>query len=139
MPTIGTVWDRISSVVATQGYARARTPFDFDLQPDTKLDKVFHMTSERSATDGYLGGDQGESHAFSIVLAQRVARDPWGAARQLKVDMDAIEQAVLADYAAYDYNVQDNGVSSDCRQPSADADFVIGKLGLGVEFDRLMP
>ena len=139
MPTLGTVWDRVSSLVAAQGYVRATNPFDFDQQPETKLDKVYCQSSTRRTTEGYLGGDQGETHEFEIYLAQKTARDPWGAVRQLKADMDLVEQAVAGDDAAFDYHLLDDGVSSDCRAPTQTANFAVGQLKLAVAFDRIMP
>ena len=136
--TLGTVWDRISALVVAQGYVRSTDAFDFDMQPDGKHNKAFCLSSERGGTDGYLGGDQAETHVFTIYLAQRISRDVWGAVRQLKADMDAVEAAVAADYATYDYNLQDDGVSSECRTPPDTADFVVGQLQLSIEFDRIM-
>jgi len=141
MSTIGIVWDRVNSLVVAQGYVRSHDPFSFDYQPDTKLDHIYHIRSSRVGTEGMLGGDQTERHAFTVFLAARAKRDPYGAVRQVKVDMDLIEQALLADEssATYGYYVIDDGVSSDCQlPPSTDADFVVGQLALVVEFDRLL-
>jgi hypothetical protein len=139
--TIGIVWDRVNSLVTAQGYARTTDPFSFDYQPDTKLDHVFHFQSARQGAEGIMGGDQTEKHQFTIFLAQRAKRDAYGAARQLKVDMDVIEAAMLGDVSntALDYYVPDDGVTSDCRlPPSTDSDFVIGQLSVQVEFDRAL-
>ena len=140
MPTIGTVWDRINALVVAQGYALSHDMFDFDTQPDTRLDQIYYVTSARAGTEGFLGGDQDELHAFQIFLASRTRRSSAGAARQLKVDMDLIEAAILADdtNATYDYFVTDDGVQSDCRLPAKDADFVIGRLAMTVQFAHVM-
>lgn len=141
MSTIGIVWDRISTIVATQGYVRSHDPFSFDYQPDTKLDHVFHFRSERVRTDGYLGGDQSEQHTVTVFLATRSKRDPYGAVRQMKVDMDLIEQTLLGDASneTLGYFVIDDGLASQCQlPPSTDADFVIGQLVAQIEFDRLL-
>ncbi|MBM6683987.1 hypothetical protein H6A06_08980, partial [Collinsella intestinalis] len=53
--TIGLIWDRVNTVVATQGFRRAQAPFGFDSQPDTTLDTAYYLTSERIETDGYIG------------------------------------------------------------------------------------
>lgn len=140
MPTIGTVWDRMHILVAAQGYALSRDAFDFDIQPDSKLDTVYFIKSARMSTAGFLGGDQDEQHLFEIYLAARTKRQSTGAARQLKVDMDLIEAAVLGDdtNATYDYFVTDDGVSSLCQAPATDADYVIGRLSMTVQFAHEM-
>jgi len=135
--SIGLLWDRLSTIVIAQGFARARTPFDFDQQPDTMLDLAFHMKSERVGTEGYLGGDQAEQHEVSIYLCRRIKRDAWGAARQLKADMDAIESVVVRDYPNYDYVVIDDGVSASIRDPGPDQNFVIGLVQFKMDFDRV--
>lgn len=141
MSSIGVVWDRMSSVVVAQGYVRTADPFDFDFQPDTKLDHVFHLRSSRVGTEGYIGGDQGETHRLSIFLAQRAKRDAWGAARQLKVDMDLIEAVLLGDETneTFGYFVLDDGVQSESQLPAGgEADFVVGKIDATILLDRLL-
>ena len=136
--TIGALWDRLIAVVIAQGFAKARTPFDFDRQPDGTLDQAFCLSSVRDSTQGYLGGDQAEQHTVTIYVARRIKRDDWGAVRQLKADLDAIEAVVCTDYANYDYVVVDDGVTNDVKEPSASEDYVVGRLRLKVDFDRMM-
>jgi parallel beta-helix repeat protein len=138
LTTIGAIWDRLSSIVVAQGYTRSRNPFDFDQQPDSRLNLVFHMASSRSGTEGYLGGYQGELHRVDIFLARRAKSDPWGAARQLKVDMDLVEATVLADSPTEDYILQDESVESEIRDPGPDDDYVVGRLSFTVDFDAFV-
>lgn len=138
--TLGTLWDRLLLVVEAQGFVRANSPFDFEQQPDTKLDRVYHTISERVATDPYIGGDQGQAHRFTFYLAIRTKRDGWGSARQLLADLEALEAAMLADETGAgtgaEYYIHDDpGPTHELRQPVG-SDYVIGRLELVAEFDR---
>ena len=142
MSTIGIVWDRINTLASTQGYTRSHDAFDFQSQPDTKLDRVYRLETSRVGTSGYRGGDQEEQHMVTLFFAQRARRDSYGAERQLKVDMDLVEQALLQDEAdaGLGYFVDEDGVQSSCGlPPGADADFVIGRLEARLVFDRILP
>lgn len=136
--SIGALWDRIGVIATAQGFRRALQPFDFDLMPDGMLDQSYHLSSERASTQGYLGGDQAEQHSVSIYICRRIKKDAWGAARQLKVDLDALEAVLVTDYANYDYVVVDDGIQSDIRDPGLNEDFVVGRLTATVDFDRIM-
>jgi len=135
--TLGTVYDRVNSIVADQGFTRAKEPFSFDMQPAQQIDQTYYVESERDDTIGYFGGDQGESHRFQIWLARKRKTDPHAAARQLKVDMDLIEAALYGDSATFDYQVLDDSVTSDVGLPSEnDEDHVVGELVATLDFDR---
>lgn len=134
--TIGLVFDRINSVVAAQGFVRSTDPFSFDRQPAANLDATFYVHTERDGGNGYLGGAQCEEHQVEVWMARKVYRDANGAHRQLKADMDLIEGVVIDDWAAFWYDVQDDSVDSDCRLPQPEASYVVGRLGMMVEFDR---
>ena len=134
--TIGVLWDRVVALTLAQGYVQANEPFNFDLQPSQALDRMFVISSDRVGTEGYMGGDQAEQHQFVVFLAQRVKRNGWGAARQLKVDLDTLEQAIGDDYPAYDYHLLDDRIESQVQPPAADRDFVIGRLQATLEFEH---
>lgn len=134
--TLGTLWDRVNSVVVAQSYVRAATPFDFEQQPDGRLDRCYHCTQLRESTEGYLGGAQNQQHTFTIFLGLRVKRDPWGAYRQLLADMEALESALLDDEDGQEYYIHDDpGPQHELRQP-VEGDYVIGQLQFTAEFDR---
>jgi hypothetical protein len=137
--TIGPVFDRINSVVASQGFVQSRDPFSFDRQPDKQLDQCFRVESTRSYTGGYFGGDQEERHTMVIWVARKIRNNPHGAVRQVKVDMDVIEATINADSisATEDYTVLDEPApTSDVQLPQVDATHVVGRLVATVDFDR---
>lgn len=134
--TTGEVWDRIRAIVEAQGYYRSLQPFDLDNQPDTVMENAFHMLSERAGSINLVGGGTIPQHQFTIFLAQKTKRDPWGAARQLKVDLDLLLTTITNDFPAYDYVVMDEPrPTSECLPPGPEKDFVVGRLTLTVDFD----
>jgi hypothetical protein len=135
--TIGAIWDRINSLVADQGFQQSRDHFDFDLVPDQAIDRVFRVQTRRTGTDGYLGPAQAELHTVDVWIARKVRNDSHGAARQLQVDLDLIEQAMYDDSPNYEYNVSDDpGPTSEVRLPSPDAIHAIARLTAVVDIDR---
>jgi hypothetical protein len=140
LTSIGAVWDRISTVTAMQGYHRASKAFDFEQQPDITLERAFHIQSERTSTVGYLGGDQAEQHRISLYMALRTKRNEVGAARQLKVDVDLLEDLISSgeEAASYDYIIEDDSVESEIRDTQLNQDYVVGRLAFTVDFDRQM-
>lgn len=134
--TVGQVWDRILALVLAAGYARAMHPFDLELQPDTTMERVCYLTSELVTRTNFIGGAAIPQHQFSIFMAQKTKRDAWGAARQLKVDMDLLLVTVMADFPAYDYFVMDTpDPTSECSPPGPEKDFVLGRVTFTVDFD----
>ena len=137
LTTGGAVTDRINTLVAAQGFIRAKEPFSFDLQPDQNGDRIFRVELSLSNVGGYIGMAQAEIHQCEIWIARAVKRDAHGAVRQLQADMELIESALIADYAAFDYNVEKTG--ADVRLPeSSDTAFVVACLSAGVDFDRAL-
>lgn len=135
--TIGAVTDRVNSLVATQGFARSTDHFDFVHQPDQNIDRIYRVESERVGSNGYIGGDQEEVHRVSVWLTRKVRSDSHGASRQLKADMDLVEQALIDDSILADYNVQDEpGPDGSVQLPDPDATHVIARLSAVVDFDR---
>lgn len=135
--TIGAVTDRVAAILTANSFQSSGSHFDFDDQSNLSLDKSFRVNSSRTATEGYVGAVQLETHTIEIWLARKIKRDSNGAARQLKVDMDLIEQTMLDDSATHHYYVVDNGVEHEIREPAAtDQGFVIGRLSARVEIER---
>ncbi len=123
------VWDRIRALCEAQGFVTALSAFDFDQQPDGRLDRTYHLRSEQQPPEEYLCGQLNENHRFIVYLAIKIRRDGFGAARQLKVDMDLLEQAIAGDYPEYEYCVLDEPpVESEVQNPGTDQDYVVGRL-----------
>lgn len=134
--TSGTLWDRLTALVEAQGFVRSLSTFDFDQQPDTRLHAAYHLTTTRVGATNYLGGQETPQVEVEVFLARKRQRDAWGAARQLKVDLDLLMATIVNDYPAYDYFVLDDpAIESEVQPPGAEKDFVIGRLALTVEFD----
>lgn len=133
--TIGAVSDRLHALVTAQGFTLAKDAFDFDRQPSQSLEKCFRIHTGREGTEGYLGGDQMERHTVDIWIARKTKRDPHGAARQLTVDLDLIEAALVRD-TALDYWVGDDSVTTEQPEPRDDQDYQVARLSAVVEFDR---
>lgn len=135
--TSGLVFDRINSLVALQGFQRSLDAFNFDRQPEQTLDRCYFVEMDRGSTSGYFGGDQAELHSTSIWLARRVKSDQHGAARQLRADLDLLEAALYADFAAYSYSISDDpGVETSIPDPGPDATHVVARLTATVDIDR---
>jgi hypothetical protein len=123
------------------GYARSREPFNFDLQPDTRLDLVFYQTSDRvnhePTTQAHVGY-RFEQHEFTIYMARRTRRlGAWETRLKLHQDLDEATDRVLADAIAGDYNVVDEPVIEKMVQPPTKlGDFLVGRLRFTVEFIR---
>lgn len=127
---------RLTALIQSFGYAQSIEPFDFDLQPSTKMDRVYHLGAERVDSTDYLGGAQNDDYLLLIHLARRISRDGWGAARQLKVDLDALEDLITNDYPNYEYCLMDEpSPGSDVPDPEDDQDFAIGRLRLAVTLE----
>jgi formylmethanofuran:tetrahydromethanopterin formyltransferase len=123
------------------GYARAREPFNFDLQPDTRLDQVFHMTSERVNHEPVLQTDAGyriEQHEFTIFMARRTRRlGAWETRVKMHQDLDTALDQVHLDAIAGGYNVADEPVPEKMIQPPTKVgDFLVARLRFTVEFIR---
>lgn len=143
--TIAMVWDRIAALVEGLGYIKALEPFDFDMQPSQRLDGCFCMTSEKVAGPEYVGsssgGLQAETHEFVIYLARLKQRDSWTVARDLKTELEVLQDALHADAPSYGYNVLDDPeLTAEVQEPTtgSDRDFVVGRLTFTVDFDRLI-
>jgi hypothetical protein len=127
---------RIGTLYEGAGYSKAIEPFDFDLQPSTHLDRVYHLSAERIGSLDYVGGQQNDEYLLLGYVARRIKRDGWGAARQLKVDLDALEDLITGDYPQYPYCVIDEPApGSDIPDPEDDQDFAVGRLRIAVTLD----
>lgn len=132
MVAIGTALDRIGDLVRAQGYALAKTPFDFDQIPTQALDKQATMTADRVDADAYLGGAESAVYRTVVFLAQKVKGDAWGAQRALHVDAALLRDALLADVT---FTVLDNTDQIEVRQPGVDRDYAIARLQTDILVD----
>jgi hypothetical protein len=127
---------RIAVLTEALGFHKSIEPFDFDLQPSTQMHRVYHLSAERVGSIDYVGGAQNDEYLLFIHVARRIQRDGWGAARQLKVDLDALEDAITDDYPQYPYSVMDEPApGSDIPEPEDDQDFAVGRLQIAVTLD----
>lgn len=140
--TIGLVVDRINSLISENGFTQSRDYFDFDRQPEQMLDLIYRVDSMRQSSQGYMGGDQVELHIVNIWVSRRIKSDSHGAARQVKADLDSIEQAlwdeVLGGASPVDFMISDGGgPTADVRLPSdPNSSYVVGRFSAIVDFDR---
>lgn len=124
------------------GYARAREPFNFDLQPDTRLHKVFYMTSEKVDLEPLFQTTTGyriDRHEFTIFLGRRTRRlGAWDERLKLHEDLDGLYTSVLADSEIGGYIVMDEPrVEKLIQPPPKVGDFLVARLRFTVELVRV--
>lgn len=137
--TLGAVYDRITLLVAANGFSLCRDHFDFDLVPSQQAgDALYRVNTTRQAESAStFGRMQTELHLVEIWLARKVRKDSNGATRQLKADMELLESALYDLYEAEgQFSVADDSVEGDCRLPSPDSDYAVARLAATVDFDR---
>lgn len=128
---MGTVWDRLREIIAAAGYVASTSPFNFDMQPDGRLDNAYCLTAERSEKSGYIGTHAEETWTVTIWVASRARTDQFGCYRQLLADLPIIESSIVAEQLAGEpFAVSDEpGPTIDLPTPTGQ-DFLIGRLVL---------
>lgn len=138
--TIADIVTRVQTVVQASPFLfeTARDPFDFDLQPATRLDGVYRLEATLEGQDGYLGPYCEEQWAITIWLARRAKGHATAAYDALLADVSSLTAALERDgMTRGDYVVTD-AVSADLPQPASDADYLVARLRAGVAFDRAL-
>jgi hypothetical protein len=130
-----TVEARITSLTVAQGYALAKEPFSFDLQPDTHLEDVCRVDGTLEGYEGYLGGDQAENWVVNIWLARKGKMDTYTAKRALDLSISSLTAAILADETAGDYHVGE-GVTAEIQLPGDDLGYVVASVSLPIQLER---
>ncbi len=127
--------------IAAHGYRRALKPFDFDQQPDTNIQRVFCLSTERNGGDPMFASSNGqhqtEYHLVTLYLARKGQRNEFGVVRQMKIDMATIMAAVIADSeTSGEYMVDDSSIESEVQDQPGSRDFIVGRLRFVANFDR---
>jgi len=126
---------RLTSLTVAQGYALAREPFSFDLQPDTHLEDVCRLVGSLDGYEGYLGGDQLERWTCEVWLARKGKMDPHAAQRALNLSISSLTAAVAADETAGDYHVGED-VAAEVQLPGDGLGYVVARVALPIELER---
>lgn len=139
--TIDVVLARMRAVIEASPFAlvEAKDPFDFDLQPSTRLDGVYRVEAQMEGREGYMGPFALERWQVSVWLARRAKGAPTAAYALLVADVSALSVALIragdAD-GGFDVSTEDQG--ADLPAPSAEQDYLVARLRAGVEFDRAL-
>ena len=133
-PTSGIVADRVHSLVASHGFHLSKDPWDFEYAPSQGADRMFRIDLTRTGGGARIGGSAEEEHRVVVWLARKTRRDPHGAIRQLRADLDLIEASLLSDTSVF--YVLDDTVNAECRLPLVDSDFVVAQLSATVSFEH---
>lgn len=126
---------RLTSLTVAQGYALAREPFSFDLQPDTHLEDLCRLQGNLDSYEGYLGGDQQENWTLEVWLARKAKTDAPAAQRALYLSISSLTAAVAADETAGDYHVGET-VTAEVQLPGDDLGYVVARVALPIELER---
>ena len=130
-----TVSARLTSLTVSQGYALAKEPFSFDLQPDTHLEDVCRVEGALEGYEGYLGGDQAEHWVLTVWLARKAKMDVYGAKRALDLSISSLTAAIAADETAGDF-VLGEQVEASVQLPGDDLGYVVASVSLPIELER---
>lgn len=123
--------DTMRALTETQNYIPSQQPFNFDLQPDQRLQHCYCLQAAKTSTEGWVGGAKAENWQITIWLAQRTQGNSHGAYRQLLADLPVLQAAIIAPEEAgtADYNISDDPQPViDLPPPGGKQDFVIGRL-----------
>ena len=130
-----TVSARVTSLTVASGYALAKEPFSYDLQPDTHLEDVCRLEGTLDGYEGYLGGGQQEHWTCMVWLARKSKMDAYDAKRVLDLSIDSLTAAVAADETAGDYHVGED-VTAEVRLPGDGLGYVVASVSLPIELER---
>lgn len=133
--TFPAVLARITSLTVGLGYALAKEPFSFDLQPNGTLDAQCRLEGELDGTEGYLGGDREESWITTVWLAAKCKTDPTSAQRALLVAIDSVTAGIAAAETAGDYCLGE-GQAAAVMLPGDDLGYAVARITLPILLER---
>lgn len=116
-------------------YRPSLSSFDFENQPHQESDRAYRLTLARDRTEGYMGGSQAEVYRAEVWLTRRINRNPHQAESDLRSDVLTLEDGLLADTGA-DYNVVDDGTTTELSSPGPDTEYIVARLSFQVDVER---
>lgn len=137
--TIGDVITRVGAVLEASPFRCVETddPFSFDRTAQTAIDGAYRIEAEMTGREGYLGMSCLEMWAVSVWLARAATRTPNTVRDALTVTVSSLSAALTRDaLASGDYHVAD--VSGEVQWPDGSDDYLVGRMGAQLEFDRAL-
>lgn len=136
--TIDEIRGRVSSVCASQpfGFAQAKTPFSFDLQPSGEIDEVFRIETEGLQVIGGFNYLEDRTDAVHIWIARKYEADPEATYQRLLRDMNSIRAAVIHDACEFsgEYSIPDEGAGMTLQRESGKA-FAVCRLTMPANYE----
>jgi hypothetical protein len=136
---IDAILARLRAVAEADPFVLTEThdPFDFDQTPAQTLNRAYRLDAKLTGQEGYLGPNCLEGWEITEWLAQRTAGQPTATRDALLMDISSLSAALSQDGTAsgtYEVISADDGEV----QPSPDADYMVARLLVGIEFDRAL-
>jgi hypothetical protein len=133
---LDTIRTRVTSILAASPYSltRSANPIDFDRDPLTIIDGLFHIGAEAGHVSG--GSNYSETHVdlLHVEVARLQQGDPEVCYQKLLTDCASISAAVIRDGVVGDYDVPDEGRGFTLNHEPGRA-FSVLRLTLPVDYE----